>query len=105
MKSKRAPKIGARFCLLALFAQSVVRALKRDYIRSAKLALLVAIGCLLAQYANKSTGIKDTRTPYTTQYLKEPLLLTVDILRKKSGICSYFQQKALRSRKRRALFK
>ena len=45
---------------------------KRDEIRSAKLALLVARAILLAHYANKSLSQNEPRTPYTTQYLREP---------------------------------
>ena len=38
----------------------------RNEIGSAKLALLVAVGILLAQYANKNPSLDEPCTPYTT---------------------------------------
>jgi hypothetical protein len=40
------------------------------------LALLAAIALLLAPYANKSLWQGKPRTPYTTQFLREPLLFS-----------------------------
>ena len=57
----------------ALLAQSVVSILKQDKIWSAKLALPVGPSFILAQYANEAPSLDETRTPYTTQYLREPV--------------------------------